>query len=85
MWSLFKWAVSRGLVKSNPAIGIVRQSWKTMGFHTWTIEQIERFRKHHPIGTKVRLALEMMLFLGLRRSDVIDDVVSRIAKIGCYR
>ncbi|MFV0256496.1 MAG: tyrosine-type recombinase/integrase [Candidatus Liberibacter solanacearum] len=75
---VFKWAVSRGLVKSNPTIGVSRQPWKTKGLHTWTIEQIEQFRKHHPIGTKARLALEMMLFLGLRRSDVMRVGVQHI-------
>lgn len=81
---VFKWAISRGLVKSNPTIGVARQPWKTKGFHTWTIEQIDQFRKYHPIRTKARLALEMMLFLGLRRSDVMrvgiqhikDDIMS---------
>ncbi|ADR52638.1 integrase family protein [Candidatus Liberibacter solanacearum CLso-ZC1] len=90
---VFKWAVSRGLVKSNPTSGVSRQPWKTKGFHTWTIEQIEQFRKYHPIGKKASLALEMMLFLGLRRSDVMrvgiqhikDEVMSiETQKTGVY-
>ncbi|RPD37677.1 integrase [Candidatus Liberibacter solanacearum] len=71
MRGLYKWAVERNLVKSDPTVGVKTPKLKTKGFATWTIEQIEQFRKYHPIGTKARLAMEMMLFLGLRRSDVM--------------
>lgn len=68
---VFQWAETRGLVNKNPVIGVKRPALRTVGFHTWTIEQVEQFRKFHPINTRARLALELMLFLGLRRSDVI--------------
>ncbi|WP_244463229.1 tyrosine-type recombinase/integrase [Candidatus Liberibacter solanacearum] len=68
---VFQWAETRGLLNKNPVIGVKRPALRTVGFHTWTIEQVEQFRKCHPIDTKARLALELMLFLGLRRSDVI--------------
>ncbi|WP_244464408.1 tyrosine-type recombinase/integrase [Candidatus Liberibacter africanus] len=68
---MFKWAETCELIKKNPVIGVQRPSMQTKGSHTWTIEQVEVYRKHHPIDTMARLALELMLFLGLRRSDVI--------------
>jgi integrase len=43
----------------------------TGGHHTWTDEEIAQFQAHYPIGTKARLALELMLWQGMRRSDVI--------------
>ncbi len=42
------------------------------GFHAWTTEEVEQFEKEHPIGTKARLALGLMLYAGCaRRSDVV--------------
>jgi enterobacteria phage integrase len=36
----------------------------------WNEEEIEQYRAHWPIGTKQRLAFELMLNTGQRRSDV---------------
>lgn len=66
--SLFKWAVERDHAKTNPAIGVKKIN-ETEGFHTWTPSQIATYRAHHKIGTKARLALEIMLNIGARRSD----------------
>ena len=42
------------------------------GFHAWTTEEVEKFEQAHPIGSKARLALGLMLYAGCaRRSDVI--------------
>ncbi|QTP64390.1 tyrosine-type recombinase/integrase [Candidatus Liberibacter africanus] len=68
---VFKWAETCELVTKNPIIGVRRPPIRTIGMHTWTVEQVEIYRKRHPINTMARLALELMLFLGLRRSDVI--------------
>src|SRR5262245_53070160 len=72
---LFKWLADPsggGLITNNPCIGI-----KTMknpnpdGFHTWTDEEIVRFEQRWPIGTRERLALDIMIYTGLARSDVV--------------
>lgn len=68
---LFKWAMSNDMVETNPCDGVDRRKDKIKGHHPWTIEEVEQFRVKHPIGTKPRLALDMLLFTGLRRSDVI--------------
>ena len=41
------------------------------GFHCWTDEEIAQFEAHHPIGSKPRLALALLLYTGQRRGDVI--------------
>lgn len=41
------------------------------GFHAWSEDEIEQYRSAHAIGTKARLALDLLLFTGQRRSDVI--------------
>jgi integrase len=42
------------------------------GFHTWTVDEIKQYHAKHPIGTKARLALDLMLYTGVRRSDVVQ-------------
>jgi integrase len=41
------------------------------GFHSWTEAEIEQFAHRHPIGTKPRLALALLLYLGQRRGDTV--------------
>jgi integrase len=41
------------------------------GFYTWTVEDVQQFEAKHPIGTKARLALGLLMFTGQRRSDII--------------
>jgi integrase len=70
---LFKHAVRLKMIATNPAAeadGLAAP--KTGGRHTWTEEEIARFRKLHPMGTKARLALEILLWTGQRRGDAID-------------
>jgi integrase len=45
---------------------------KSDGFHSWTDAEIAQFEKHHPVGSRPRLALALLLFTGQRRSDVVS-------------
>jgi integrase len=74
---VFKWAArKRGpdgkpLVPSNPAREVPYfKSNNPSGYYTWTIEEVQQFEQRHPIGTRARLALALLLFTGGRRSDV---------------
>jgi integrase len=59
-------------LQANPCDGIEPFKTKdTGGHHTWTVEEVEQYRAHHPVGTRARLALDLLLFTGLRRSDII--------------
>ncbi|MGK6320161.1 tyrosine-type recombinase/integrase [Sphingomonas sp. DT-204] len=42
---------------------------KTTGFHTWTDGEIDQFRAHHRVGTKARLALEILRWTMQRGGD----------------
>lgn len=42
---------------------------KTGGFHTWSEDEIAQYQARHPLGTRARLALEIILWTGQRRSD----------------
>ena len=59
-----------GYVGTPPTASIARRKIKSDGFHTWTAEQVDRFREHHPSGTMPRLAFELTLGTGAARQDV---------------
>lgn len=65
---LFNWAIENKLATYNPVVG-VKKTHKSDGWHTWTDAEVSKFRSHFPIGTKPRLALELLLAVGARRSD----------------
>src|SRR5262249_43143267 len=75
MRRFFKWAADprgRNLVAVNPTIGVKLLKGKNEdGFHTGTNEEIGRFEKRWPVGTRERLALDLMLYTGLSRGDVV--------------
>ena len=75
--AVFKWAVRKKradgqpYVKHNAARDVpYLKSNNPNGYHTWTVEEVRRFEERHPIGTKARLALALLLFTGQRRSDI---------------
>ena len=68
---LFKWAVKKEHLAVNPCAAVDPARAPTDGFHSWTIEQVGQFRQRHKVGTKARLAMDLLLFVGVRRSDVI--------------
>ena len=69
--SLCQFAVKRGWLRADPTRDIKLRSIKSDGFHTWTDDEIAQFEAHHPIGTKPRLALALLLYTAQRRSDVV--------------
>ncbi|SER58543.1 tyrosine-type recombinase/integrase [Rhizobium sp. NFR03] len=71
MSALCKWAVKNGHMKSNPAEGADRYKLKGDGFPAWEIEDVRAFCIKWPIGTKQRLAMELAMHTGLRRSDLV--------------
>lgn len=71
MNQLFSFAVDAGLMAENPAKGIKRDAPRTTGHHAWTVEEVHQFQKKWPIGTRERLAMDMLLYTGLRRGDVV--------------
>ncbi len=69
---LFRWALDADHVKVDPTTGIKLLAGNNDdGFHAWTEEELERFEAKWPIGTRQRLAFDLLLFTGLRRGDVV--------------
>src|SRR5215813_6111475 len=69
--SLCQFAVKRRYLRTDPTANIKLRKIKGDGFHTWTEDEIAQFEAHHPIGTKPRLALALLLYTAQRRSDVV--------------
>ena len=68
---MFKWALREELIATDPARDLVVDPAPAGGHHAWTVEEVRQFEEHHPVGSKARLALALLLWTGVRRSDVV--------------
>ena len=66
---MFKWAIAKKHAGHNPAVGVTKINIDSEGWHTWTPAEVNTYREYYKIGTKARLALELMLNIGARISD----------------
>lgn len=68
---MFAWGVEAELVKMNPARDVSYKRRATEGHHSWTEAEIAQFEARHAAGSKARLALALLMFTCVRRSDVV--------------
>lgn len=81
MRGMFNWAIRTGwqadpedeatAVTFNPAADMEQLRPETDGWHTWTKREVAKFIERWPVGTMAYLALMLMTYTALRRSDVI--------------
>jgi integrase len=69
--ALYVWAMKSDLVAVNPAEKVEKLGGGSEGWYTWTDQDVETFEKFWEVGTKPRLAMSIMLYLGVRRSDTV--------------
>jgi len=72
--AMFGWAIEEAkpqLMTTNVARDVRRVKYAKKGFHTWTPGEVAKFEERHPVGTKARLALGLLLFTGTRRGDMV--------------
>ena len=69
--ALLQFAVAQEFCTQDPTQGIKLPSVKTAGYYTWNESDIAAFEACHPIGSKPRLALALLLYTAQRRSDVL--------------
>jgi integrase len=68
---MFACAKERGWVDSDPSRN-VDYARVAKGHRTaWTMKDVERYEERHPLGTMANLAMRLLLFTGLRRSDAV--------------
>lgn len=68
---MFSWAIENDLIGENPArhvrsLDMVGNSWTP-----WTLEDIDTFARHHADDPRAMLALHLLVWTGVRRSDVV--------------
>lgn len=72
---LFTFARKLGWITANPVddsqLVKVAPSDRSTGFYTWTEEDIAQYRARWALGTKQRLAMELMLWTDQRKVDAI--------------
>lgn len=73
MRRFFAWCVEEQLVAVDPTLGIRMLAGPNDadGFHTWTQAELDRFEARWKIGTRERLAFDLLLYTGLRRGDAV--------------
>lgn len=64
---LFSFAVSIEWIAANPTTGV--KGYKAGEFHTWTEAEIGIYEKFYPLGSRQRLAFDILLYSGQRVSD----------------
>lgn len=67
--ALMDFAIRQGMAQSNPVAATKPYRIESEGFHTWSEDEIAQYQDRHPIGTKARLALDLMLWTGQRGGD----------------
>jgi integrase len=69
--AMMKHAVAIGLRADDPTRDVKAIRVKTAGHHSWTEVEIAQFEGCHPVGSRARLAMALLLYTGQRRGDVI--------------
>ena len=63
--------LSLNFIKADPLASVKLVEVKSAGHHTWTPEECRQFKAHHKIGTRERLAYELLLQASQSRCDVV--------------
>ena len=69
--TVLEYAIGAGLLTENPIKRAKIVKYNEQSYRSWTEEDISAYRARWPEGTPQRLALELLLYTGLRRSDVV--------------
>lgn len=69
--ALFRWAVEAEEIDQNPARDVHLIRYATSGYHSWSLDEVAAFESAHPIGTKARLAMAILLYTACRREDAV--------------
>ena len=69
--ALFRWATEADEAPHDPTRDVKAIPYATRGHHTWTLEEVEAFEDRHPIGSKARLAMAILLYTTCRREDAV--------------
>jgi integrase len=68
---MFKWAVRSEMATVDPTKDVETPRRKSDGHHVWSEDECSRYEARWPIGTRERLAFDVLLYTGLRRGDAV--------------
>ena len=70
--NIINWAHNHQYMDRNPTTGLKNQRLSDDGFPAWTDEEIKTFEDHWPIGTKERLAFDLLKYTGLSVAQILE-------------
>jgi integrase len=72
--ALFRWAASDAarIMRHDPAKALGRLGAAGKATVAWSDADIAQFEARHPLGSRARLALAILIYTGMRRSDVVQ-------------
>jgi hypothetical protein len=65
-------------MSQNPTVGVRKIKYATDGHHGWSPDEVTQYRDRHLLGSKARLALDLLL-AGLKFGVHWDINVDRVA------
>ena len=68
---VFVFGTRKRYVRSNLARDIEYIRTNSDGWHSWSPEELDKYEQHYLVGSKPRLALDLLQYTGSSRSDVI--------------
>lgn len=68
---LFRYAVKLGWLTTNPVRDTEAVKYRAVGHTPWSEADIAAYEARWPSGTRQRLALALLIYTGVRRSDVV--------------
>jgi len=68
---LLRFAITQGMRKDDPTLTVKSVRKTSEGHEPWPDEEIERYRAFHKLGTRARMAMEVLYATTMRRSDLV--------------
>jgi integrase/recombinase XerD len=69
--ALFRWGLEAGEATNDPTRDVKPLPHRSEGHHSWTADQVRAFEDRHPVSSKARLAMALLLYTACRREDVV--------------
>ena len=76
--AVMRFAVDRGIVRTDPTSGVRMLRYRSEGFHTWTEAEVAAFETKWPVGSKERLGFDLLLYTAQRSGDVRQMIVHQV-------
>ena len=65
MRGLFEWAVDAEIASLDPTLNVRVAKPRTDGHAVWTDDQVASFRQHWALGTRERVAFDVLFYTGV--------------------